>query len=155
MQLCAAPCHPPVLWHFSERSISRTGVWRMCFLLGKPRPRGEVRCLGRKATGKASGDSAGFPCFCFLSSDLRSGISLRTSDCLSGPASVLFGVWLPRLSWGLGVLRDLILHLARITGWLRLEGTSGVQLVQLPSQASMQRTETCGYGKAGDNQNLL
>lgn len=46
-------------------------------LLGKPRLRGEVRCLGRKATGRASGDAAAFPCFCFLSRDLRSGLSLR------------------------------------------------------------------------------
>lgn len=58
----------------------------------------------------------------------------------------------------LGVLREFILHLSRIIDWLRLEGISGVQLVHLPSYASMQRTETWlwyGCGTDGDHQHVL
>lgn len=40
---------------------------------------------------------------------------------------------------GLGMLRELILHIERITNWFRLEWTSGLQLVQLPSQCKEER----------------
>lgn len=109
-------------------------------MLGKPRPKGKGRCLRGKITGKTSGDSGGYPCFCFLSSDLRLGI------ILSGPLSVL---WVPkelglgqaqlpvsyqeRAGFGYALRVDFAeLTLERVTGWFRLEWTSGLQLVQLP-----------------------
>lgn len=100
-----------------------------------------MRCLGRKATGRASGDAAAFPCFCFLSWDLRSGLSLRWGSVRAlwgavtptelGLGQAQFSVFLSVTCLDLGVLRELILHLGRTADWSRLEGTSGVH-VQLP-----------------------